>query len=81
MHHGSLHFGTMSASVFVCLGLFSFPLDVICRQFSVIAGFLVIFYTISLRKHTYSNILKVLQPKMENFPIKTLIFFIFLLKT
>ena len=35
----------------------------------------------SLRRHTYSNILKDLQPKIENFQIKNLIFFIFLLKT
>ena len=34
-----------------------------------------------LRKHAYSNILKILPPKNENFQIKTLIFFIFLLKT
>ena len=36
----------------------------------------------SLRKHTYSNILKILPPKKnENFQIKILIFFLFLLKT
>ena len=36
-----------------------------------------------LRKHAYSNILKILPPKNENFQIKkkNLIFFIFLLKT
>ena len=35
-----------------------------------------------IRKHAYSNILKILQPKMENFLIKkNLIFFVFLLKT
>ena len=34
-----------------------------------------------LRKHTYSNILKILPPKNENFQIKNLIFFIVLLKT
>ena len=28
-----------------------------------------------LRKHAYSNILKILQPKTENFQIKNLIFF------
>ena len=32
-------------------------------------------------KHAYSNILKILPPKNENFQIKILIFFIFLLKT
>ena len=36
---------------------------------------------ISLRKHAYSNILKFSSPKTENFQIKKLIFFIFLLKT
>ena len=36
---------------------------------------------LSLRKHAYSNILKILPPKTENFQIKTLIFLIFLLKT
>ena len=35
----------------------------------------------SLRKHAYSNIVKNLPPKNENFQIKILIFFIFLLKT
>ena len=34
-----------------------------------------------LRKQAYSNILKILPPKNENFQIKILIFFIFLLKT
>ena len=36
----------------------------------------------ALRKHSYSNILKILRPKKENFQIKKIpIFFIFLLKT
>ena len=36
----------------------------------------------SLRKHAYSNILKILQPRKENFQMKNSdIFFIFLLKT
>ena len=35
----------------------------------------------SLRKHAYSNILKILPPKTENFQIKILTFFLFLLKT
>ena len=35
----------------------------------------------SLRKHAYSNILKISPPKIESFPIKILIVFIFLLKT
>ena len=34
----------------------------------------------TLRKQAYSNILKILPPKKENSQIKTLIFFIFLLK-
>ena len=34
----------------------------------------------SLRNQAYSNILKILPPKNENFQIKILIFFIFLLK-
>ena len=34
-----------------------------------------------LRKHAYSNIPKILPPKTENFQIKNLIFFKFLLKT
>ena len=34
-----------------------------------------------LRKHAYSNILNILPPKNENFQIKILIFFKFLLKT
>ena len=36
---------------------------------------------LSLRKHAYSNILKISHPKTESFHIKLLIFFIFLLKT
>ena len=35
----------------------------------------------TLRKHAYSNILKISPPKTESFPIKILIFFIFLFKT
>ena len=35
----------------------------------------------TLRKHAYSNILKISPPKTESFQIKTLIFFTFLLKT
>ena len=41
-------------------------------------------YPLYLRKHAYSNILKILpqkKKKNENFQIKILIFFIFLLKT
>ena len=36
---------------------------------------------VSLRKHAYSNILKISPPKPEGFQIKILIFFLFLLKT
>ena len=36
---------------------------------------------ISLRKHAYSNILKILQPEKEKNQIKILIFFLFLFKT
>ena len=35
----------------------------------------------SLRKQAYSNILKILPTKNENFQIKIQIFFLFLLKT
>ena len=49
---------------------------------------LFIFFTVKrvtdmtpLRKHAYSNILKNSPPKRESFQIKSLIFFIFLLKT
>ena len=35
----------------------------------------------SLRKHAYSNILKILPPKNENFQIKNSDIFMFLLKT
>ena len=35
----------------------------------------------TLRKHAYSNILKILPPKNENFQIKFFYIFIFLLKT
>ena len=35
----------------------------------------------TLRTHAYSNILKISPPKTENFQIKILMFFIFLLKT
>ena len=41
----------------------------------------VVFSACSLRKHAYSNILKISPPKTENFQMKkTLMFFIFLLK-
>ena len=36
---------------------------------------------LTLRKHAYSNILKILPPKNENFQMKILILFIFQLKT
>ena len=35
---------------------------------------------LQLRKQDYSNILKILPPKNENFQIRNLIFFLFLLK-
>ena len=39
-------------------------------------------YIYTLRKYTYTNILRILQPKNENFQMKNSdIFFIFLLKT
>ena len=38
-------------------------------------------WTVTLGKHVYSHILKILPPKNENFQIKILIFFIFLFKT
>ena len=38
-------------------------------------------FKLSLRKQAYSNILKILPPKNENFQMKILIFVIFLLKT
>ena len=37
--------------------------------------------SLALRKHAYSNILKISPPKTESFQIKVLISFIFLLKT
>ena len=36
---------------------------------------------LTLRKHAFSNILNILQPKKENFQLKMLIFSIILLKT
>ena len=38
-------------------------------------------FILSLRKHAYSNLLKISPPKTESFQRKILIFFIFLLKT
>ena len=38
-------------------------------------------YKLSLRKQAYSNVLKILPPKNENFQIKIQIFFIFMHKT
>ena len=38
-------------------------------------------FSVSLRKHAYSNILKISPPKPESFQIRILILFIFLLKT
>ena len=41
-----------------------------------------VMFTFSLRKHAYSNILKILPPKNENFQIKKKsLIFMFLLKT
>ena len=40
----------------------------------------IISVKVSLRKHVYSNIRKILPTKNENFQIKILIFFLFLLK-
>ena len=39
------------------------------------------FFPTTLRKHAYSNILKISPPKTESFKIKVQIFFMFLLKT
>ena len=36
---------------------------------------LQLYYSFSLRKQAYSNILRILPPKIENFQIKILIFF------
>ena len=59
--------------------------DKISREFRITAvhnndsmGFTIFF---SLRKHAYSNILKILQPEKENFQKKIPIFFIFFLET
>ena len=70
---------------YLCIYLFS-SLIIIIIIIIIIITFFVLPNNItggkSLRKHAYSNILKFLQPKKkENFQIKTLIFFIFLLKT
>ena len=50
-----------------------------CQKVRVFTLQLILVF--SLRKHAYSNILKIFPPKDENFQIKNLIFFIFLLKT
>ena len=38
-------------------------------------------YAFALRKHAFTNILKISPPKTQSFQIKILIFFIFLLKS
>ena len=43
------------------------------------ASFVFLILSASLRKHAYSNILKISPPKNESFQVKILIFFIFLL--
>ena len=40
-----------------------------------------LYFNIALQKHAYSSIQKISPPKTENFQIKKLLFFIFLLKT
>ena len=63
-----------------CHGLFVLSLSVIDRLFSVIMAFpghLQYYFSFSLRKHAFSNILKILSPKNENLQIKNM----FLLKT
>ena len=54
------------------------------KQYDMMSHFNIIFITgklKALRKQAYLNILQNLPPKNENFQIKILIFFIFLLKT
>ena len=53
--------------LFVCLLLLFFVLFFFFFFFFFFYGML---YTISLRKHAYSNVLKILPPKTENFEIK-----------
>ena len=52
-----------------------------CQCLRCLPRVLILVSLPSLRKHAYSNILKILPPKNENFQIKFLISFIFLLKT
>ena len=63
--------------------LFCHPLSSVV-SFGTIWGLYVVIMPflryLSLRKHAYSNILKMLPPTNENIQIKILIFFIFLLK-
>ena len=59
--------------LFCCSSLF-----LLCFVIVTFPGYLHLY---SLQKHAYSNILKILPPKTENFQIKILIIFVFLLKT
>ena len=67
--HSSAHY--LLFNFMRCVQILKLYLDFFTLQFN----------TNALRKHAYSNILKILLPKNENFLIKILIFFIFLLKT
>ena len=53
----------------VCLGLFALHLDFIGRLYIVVV---IHGHFLSLQKQAYSNILKMLPPKNENFQIKNL---------
>ena len=57
------------------------PFFVLYKEALVCTVFTLSIRTYTLRKHAYSNILKILSLNTESFQMKNLIFFIFLLKT
>ena len=63
----------LSQVVFVCVLVIA--VELLC--FVIVCFFIS---SSSLRKHAYSNVLKISTPKTESFQIKILIFFIILLK-
>ena len=66
---------------FSCIGLLC-ACWFVSLSFSSCQGLAITFDSGTLlRKHAYSNILKISQPNTESFPIKILILFIFQLKT
>ena len=83
MVHGPLFFFTFPAFllVFHIVDLTFFFGCIVYVLWVFLCMQLLLLFSTTLRKHAYSNILKILPPKNENFQIKNSDIFVFLLKT